>query len=334
MRRQTCRPWRSKRRRSPGGGAASASKTRSKPPTPERSRIRRWTSPHRWWCRLRLRSSCRRAGPGAPPLEPSVADVPVHDTALNPVAVKVQPAAESTQVAEPSSRSPGPTNRGRRSAGRSRRRGWPERGRRRGRRDRGRGERGSPPTASLRRPRTPTTPTAAKPPAEAGAVFAEVLSGAFDAETEAAGSGAAEARAAPRARGAEAAEGAGAGRHRFAPRHGRTDPRWPHHRQRRAGAHRPAHLVRRPGQGQRQAGAAAHRAAAAAADRLSQAGRRDRHARRSAASADGVPPAAAAAAGQVAVGRPARHQHRRPAAVHQLRRPGQPADAPALRRRA
>jgi len=45
-------------------------------------------------------------------------------------------------------------------------------------------------------------------------------------------------------------------------------------------------------------------------------------------------PPAAAAARQVAVGRPARHQHRRPAAVHQLGRTGQPADAPALRRRA
>ena len=40
------------------------------------------------------------------------------------------------------------------------------------------------------------------------------------------------------------------------------------------------------------------------------------------------------AAGQVAVGGPAGHQHRRPAAVHQQRRTGQPADAPALRRRA
>ena len=49
---------------------------------------------------------------------------------------------------------------------------------------------------------------------------------------------------------------------------------------------------------------------------------------------DGVPPPAAAAAGQVAVGRPAGHQHRRPAAVHQLGRTRQPADASALRRRA
>ena len=43
-----------------------------------------------------------------------------------------------------------------------------------------------------------------------------------------------------------------------------ADPGRPHHGQRRAGAHRPAHLVRRPGQGQRQAGAPAHRAAAGA----------------------------------------------------------------------
>ena len=78
----------------------------------------------------------------------------------------------------------------------------------------------------------------------------------------------------------------------------------------------------------------AHRAAAAARAGLSQAGRRGGHARRPAAPADGVPPPAAAAAGQVAVGRPAGHQHRRAAAVHQLGRTGQPADAPALRRRA
>ena len=36
----------------------------------------------------------------------------------------------------------------------------------------------------------------------------------------------------------------------------------------------------------------------------------------------------------MAIGRPPRHQHRRPAAVHDLGRPGQPADASALRRRA
>ncbi len=36
----------------------------------------------------------------------------------------------------------------------------------------------------------------------------------------------------------------------------------------------------------------------------------------------------------MAIGRSPRHQHRRPAAVHELGRPGQPADASALRRRA
>ena len=45
---------------------------------------------------------------------------------------------------------------------------------------------------------------------------------------------------------AQAAEGAGAVRHRLAPRHGADDRGWSHHRERRAGARRPAHLLRRP----------------------------------------------------------------------------------------
>ena len=65
-------------------------------------------------------------------------------------------------------------------------------------------------------------------------------------------------------------------------RDGAADPAGPDHGQRRAGPHRPAHPVRRPGQGQRQADPLAHRAAAGARHRVPQAGRRGRHPRRSA----------------------------------------------------
>jgi 23S rRNA pseudouridine2605 synthase len=60
---------------------------------------------------------------------------------------------------------------------------------------------------------------------------------------------------APRARRAQAAQGAGPGRRRLAPRPGADDRRGPRHRERRAGAHRPAHLLRRPHRRRRQAGA-------------------------------------------------------------------------------
>ena len=104
-------------------------------------------------------------------------------------------------------------------------------------------------------------------PPEAGEVFAKVLAGEFDADAEApveTEEAASKRRPRRRARCAEAAQGAGAGRHRLAPRHGAADRRRPDHGQRRAGAHRPAHLLRRPDRGRRQAGAGAHRAAAAA----------------------------------------------------------------------
>ena len=117
------------------------------------------------------------------------------------------------------------------------------------------------------------------------------------------GSAAAQARAAAGGRFAQAAQGAGPGRPGLAPRDGAADPAGPHLGQQRAGPHRPAHPVRRPGQDQRQADPLPHRAAAGARDRLPQAGRRSRHARRSAEPPDGVPQAAAPAAGQVAVGR-------------------------------
>ena len=174
---------------------------------------------------------------------------------------------------------------------------------------------------------------------EAGEVFADVLSGAYDDETDRAE--AAEPAAAPPKR-VLAAEPDAPKLHKVLAQAGigsRRDMEQLIVEGRITVNGEPAHIGQRISFGdrierRRQADPGAHRAAAAARAGLSQAGRRGGHARRPAAAPHGVPPPAAAAAGQVAVGGPARHQHRRPAAVHQLGRTGQPADAPALRRRA
>ena len=61
--------------------------------------------------------------------------------------------------------------------------------------------------------------------------------------------------------------------HRITARHGGVDPRRAHHRERRAGAHRPTDLLRRPREGERQADQVSNRTATAACHRVSQAGR-------------------------------------------------------------
>ena len=77
-----------------------------------------------------------------------------------------------------------------------------------------------------------------------------------------------------------------------------------------------------------------HRAPAAAHPGLPQAGRRGRHARRPAARPTVFRRLPRLPHGKWQSVEPARHQHRGPAAVHELGRPREPADASALRRRA
>ena len=176
------------------------------------------------------------------------------------------------------------------------------------------------------------------PPVDVGELFAEVLSGAFDVEPAA---DEAEAAAAVVPKRVLAAEPDAPKLHKVLAQAGvgsRRDMEQMIVEGRVTVNGEPAHIgqrisLRRPHRHRRQAGALPHRAAAAACAGVPQACRRGRHARRPAAAPHRLPPPAAAAAGQVAVGGPARHQHRRPAAVHELGRTGQPADASALRRR-
>ena len=278
--------------------------------------------------RLRRRSlRYRRAGAG---------------TALNPVAVKATTGrrVDAGRCEEPSRRSRGGRRRRGRRAGRSR----PTRVAERGEPPRSSATAVEPSAPSLATAsaaagaaRIPTTPRRPKPPAEAGRQCSPRCCPASSTPSR---GRCRKARDRPKrvlragARCAEAAQGAGAGRHGLAPRHGRADPRRPHIGQRRAGPHRPAHPF---GDQVKVSGKPVQLQIAPPPPRVIAYHKPVGEIvtpRRSAGPSDGVPPAAAPAAGQVAVGRPARHQHRRPAAVHQLRRPGQPADASALRRRA
>jgi 23S rRNA pseudouridine2605 synthase len=214
------------------------------------------------------------------------------------------------------------------------------RGRRRGR---GKGERerpdaAAPLAAAAGDGEAPAgvLPAPAAVPVDAGELFAEVLSGAFDVEPEVTEQSAEATRRilapepdAPKLHKVLAQAGIGSRR---------DMEQWVLEGRVTVNGE-PAHTGQRISFGDRIAVAGKPvkvriAPAAAACAGVPQAGRRGGHARRPAAPSDRLQAPAAAAPRQVAVGRTARHQHRRAAAVHQLGRTGQPADASALRGRA
>ena len=118
---------------------------------------------------------------------------------------------------------------------------------------------------------------------------------------------------------------------RLAPRDGGDDPRRTHHREPAAGRSRAEGRPGRRSAHQRRAREGALHGAAPAHPHVPQARGRDRHARRSRGPADGVRQAAQHRQRQVDQRGAPRLQHRGAAAVHELGRAREPADASALR---